>query len=140
MTTLFRCGQAIALLIVAGSSMWPLCAQSTKAELFGIIRDPGALPVNGAAVDLVNIGTDAKLSVASDANGSYHFFALPAGTYQLTVVKEGFATLRREGIVLRVGDQISLDLDLRVGDVSQSIEVTAARHCCNPAAARLASW
>ena len=43
-----------------------------------------------------------------------------------TLSKQGFATLHRDGIVIRVGDQISLDLELRVGDVSQSVEVTAA--------------
>ncbi|MCW5982222.1 MAG: carboxypeptidase regulatory-like domain-containing protein [Bryobacteraceae bacterium] len=82
--------------------------------------------MHGATVDLMNAGTDAKLSEASDVNGSYHFFALPPGTYSVTVSKEGFATLRRDGIVLRVGDRIHLEFELRVGDVSQSIEVTAA--------------
>src|SRR5262249_13739087 len=101
-------------------------AQSTKAELFGVISDPSNLPVNGANVDLTNTGTDTKLSVSSDASGSYHFFALPAGTYRIEVTKAGFSTLRRDGIVVRVGDQINLELELKVGDVTQSIEVTAA--------------
>ena len=103
-----------------------LCAQSTKAELFGIVRDPSGLAVAGAAVDLVNTATEAKLAVQSGTEGNYHFFALPAGTYRIDIVKQGFATLHRDGIVIRVGDQISLDLELRVGEVSQSVEVTAA--------------
>jgi hypothetical protein len=82
--------------------------------------------VNGAAVDLVNTGTEVKRSVVSDDNGSYHFFALPAGTYSVTVAKEGFAKLQRDGVALRVGDQINLDLALRVGNVTESVEVTAA--------------
>ncbi len=101
-------------------------AQSTKAELFGLIRDPGKLPVSGAAVELVHAGTGVKLSVTSQSNGGFHFFALPAGTYRVTVAKEGFASHRRAGIVLRVGDRVDLDLDLRIGDIAQSIEVTAA--------------
>src|SRR5262245_35392893 len=104
----------LALFLLMAGSLWTAYAQSTKAELFGIVRDPGNLPVSGATVDLVNTATDTKLSVASDADGSYHFFALPAGTYRVAVMKEGFAMLRREGIVLRVGDQISLDLELRI--------------------------
>jgi hypothetical protein len=103
-----------------------LQAQSTKAEVFGMVRDPGGLAVSGAAVDLINTGTGTKLSAASDSSGAYHFFAAPAGSYRIAVVKDGFAALRRDGIVIRVGDQISLDLELRVGDVSQSVEVTAA--------------
>lgn len=120
---LLLCGMVAAL---AGTATGKLLGQSTKAELFGVVRDPGALPVNGATVDLTNIGTDVKLSVTSDADGSYTFLALPAGTYRIDVIKEGFAGLRREGLVLRVGDRLGLDLELRVGEVSQSVEVTAA--------------
>src|SRR5262245_42367883 len=115
---------AIFLLLLLSSST--LFGQSTKAELFGIVRDPSGLPVGSAAVDLVNIGTETKLTVQSGTDGSYHFFAVSAGTYRIAVVKEGFATLNRDGIVIRVGDQISLDLELRVGEVSQSVQVTAA--------------
>ncbi len=111
---------------LAGTSTGKLLGQSTKAELFGIVRDPGALPVNGAAVDLTNVGTDVKLSVRSGADGSYSFLALPAGTYRIEVAKEGFAGLRRDGLVLRVGDRLGLDLELRVGEMSQSVEVKAA--------------
>ena len=77
-------------------------------------------------VDLTNTGTDAKRSVQSDMHGAYHFFALSAGSYQISVEKDGFATLRRSGIVVRVGDRLDIDLELRVGDISQSVEVTAA--------------
>jgi len=101
-------------------------AQSTKAEIFGVICDSTGLPVQSAKVELVNSGTDVTRSVVSAWNGDYHFSALPAGRYQIRVAKENFATLKRDGIVLRVGDQITLDLRLQVGEVSQSVEVTAA--------------
>src|SRR5262245_55118863 len=100
--------------------------QSTKAELFGILRDRSGLPVSSATVELVNARTESKLTAESDTGGVYHFFALPAGSYQITVTKTGFSTLRRDGIVVRVGEQVSLDLQLPVGDVAQSIVVTEA--------------
>lgn len=103
-----------------------LLAQSTKAELFGIVRDPGNLPIKNAAVDLENTATGAKLSRVTDHDGRFHFFALPPGSYRISASKKAFATLRRDGIAIRVGDRISLDLELRVGDVSQAVEVTAA--------------
>src|SRR5712692_4527481 len=101
----------VALLLLAVSS--PIRPQSTKAELFGVVRDPAGLPAKGATVELVNTGTDTKLSVQSGTDGAYHFFALAAGSYQIVLVKNGFAALRRDGIVIRVGDQISLDLELK---------------------------
>src|SRR5258707_398494 len=103
-----------------------LRAQSTKAELFGVVSDPSRRPVAGAAVVLTNTGTDSKLSAESDTNGGYHFFALPAGAYQLVIAKSGFSALRRSGIAIRVGDRLNLDLQLQIGEVFQSVVVTAA--------------
>lgn len=103
-----------------------LDAQSTKAEFFGIVKDPRLLPVKDASLELVNTGTDVVLSGVSNAEGRYHFFGLPAGTYRVAITKPGFARLRRDGVVLRVGDRVNLDFELRVGELSQSIDVTAA--------------
>jgi len=114
----------VGFLLLSASSL--VYGQSTKAELFGVVRDPTGLPVGGATVNLVHTGTQGKLTVQSGTEGGYHFFAVSAGTYRVTVVKDGFATLNRNGIVIRVGDQISLDLELRVGEISQSVQITAA--------------
>jgi len=115
-----------AVFALIGAACGGLQAQSTKAELFGVVRDPGSLAMRGAVLDLVNVATDAKADTESDLHGAFHFSALPAGTYRVDVRKEGFSSLRRDGIVLRVGDRIELNLELQVGDVSQSLEVTAA--------------
>src|SRR5262245_20028096 len=97
-----RCLLVLAPFFVGSFST--LLAQSTKAELFGILRDPSGLPVGAANVELVNTGTEIKSSAETDTDGSYHFYALSAGSYKLSVAKQGFTTLQRDGIVLRVGD------------------------------------
>jgi len=103
-----------------------LNAQSTKAELSGLVLDPASLPIAGADVRLLNMSTDAEQSVSSGPDGRYHFFALLPGTYTISVTKSGFAALNRGGVTLRVGDQVSLDLGLQIGGVEQSVEVTSA--------------
>src|SRR5215831_2884722 len=80
-----------------------LNAQSTKVELSGLITDPGGLGVPGAEVRLLNMSTEAQQSVSSDSDGRYHFVAVSPGTYTITVMKSGFAAIRREGLTLRVG-------------------------------------
>ena len=110
------------ILLLASSSH----AQSTKAELFGVIRDPSGLPISGTVVDLRNADTQAKQSLDSDVSGSFHFSALSAGNYEVTAAKPGFATLHRLGILLSVGDRVNLDLELTIGNTAESIEVTAA--------------
>ncbi|MBL8214488.1 MAG: TonB-dependent receptor [Bryobacterales bacterium] len=103
----------------------PLRAQSTKAELFGTVFDPSALPVTAARVQLTNTATGLEASVTTNEDGHYQFLALPAGAYSLTVNRQGFSPLTRSGIVLRVGDRTGVDLTLQLGDASQTLEVTA---------------
>ncbi|MBN9661083.1 MAG: TonB-dependent receptor [Acidobacteria bacterium] len=79
-----------------------------------------------AIVKLVNTGTNLVSSVTTRTDGRFQFLALPAGAYQVSVQKPGFAPLRRDGIALRVGDRLELSLSLRVGDATQAVEVTAA--------------
>lgn len=104
----------------------PSHGQSTKAELFGIVRDQSNSVASTAKVTLSNVATSVEQETVTDESGNYHFFALPVGNYQIVVSKNGFKSLKRDGVVLRVGDQVSLDLALEVGDASQSVEVTAA--------------
>jgi len=101
-------------------------AQSTKAELFGLVRDPTGEAVPSARVELRNEATGAVATGLSGLEGRYQFLALPAGPYRLTAAKPGFATLERGGIALRVGDRLELNLELAVGDARQVVEVTAA--------------
>src|SRR5262245_59691437 len=103
-----------------------LQAQSTKVELSGGVRDPAGLPVEGAGVSLVNNNTQGEQAYVTGPDGVYHFFALPPGTYTITVTKNGFTTLRRDGVALRVGDQISLDFPLQIGGVTETVNVTEA--------------
>ncbi len=101
-------------------------AQATKAELLGVIRDPSGLPVRGAQLVLTNPATGLAAQASTSDEGAYQFLALPAGDYALKVTKEGFAALTRDGLTLRVGDRLALDLALQLGDAGQAVEVTAA--------------
>ena len=113
-----------ALVLLALCSV--LDAQSTRVEVFGIVRDPAGLPVFGAAVQIRNIDTSSSADTTSDSAGLYRFVALLPGSYEITVRKDGFSLLKRSGLTLRVGEQIPVDLSLTIGNLSQSVEVTEA--------------
>src|SRR5262252_1423815 len=112
----------VLMMMLVGSG---LQAQSTKVELSGTVKDPAALAVEGADVKLLNMGTGAERAYVTASNGEYHFFGLQPGSYTLTVTKTGFTELRREGLTLRVGDNVSLNVALQIGGVTQSVDVTA---------------
>ncbi len=116
-------GQLLAL----GLAYAGLCyGQAGRAELFGSVYDPSSLPVSGAKVEAEDQATRVRYDAASDYRGAYHILGLPAGQYVLTVQQPGFRTYRRSGITLRLADRTSLDVDLQIGQPSESVMVTGA--------------
>ena len=61
----------------------------------------------------------------SDASGNYDFPQLRLGAYRLEVEMAGFQTLMREGISLDLNQRAKIDLVLKVGSVTEKVEVTA---------------
>src|SRR5207244_9195755 len=63
-------------------------------------------------------------SVITESDGRYRFPALPSGNYALTYELAGFTTLVREGIVLSVGTTLTLDIQLQVATLAESVTGT----------------
>src|SRR6266478_1380781 len=104
-----------------------LCfGQAGRAELFGAIHDPSGLAVQKAKVVVEDQATMVRYAVTSDERGEYHLLGLPAGQYVLTIEQPGFRLYRQSGIVLRLGDRTTVDVQLEVGQISQYVDVTAA--------------
>ncbi|MCW5977910.1 MAG: carboxypeptidase regulatory-like domain-containing protein [Bryobacteraceae bacterium] len=102
-----------------------LNAQTTTAMLRGTVFDPTMAPVPQAEVKAANSATGFTRSVATNDAGDYVIADLPYGNYTVSVTKEGFQQLHRSGITLNVGQRLTLDLSLVVGEVAQSVTVTA---------------
>jgi hypothetical protein len=98
-------------------------AQSTGL-ISGIVVDPSGAVVPQASVVCRNVETDLKASATANSAGLVRFPGLPVGLYEVAVSKEGFGTLIREGIRLLTDQTVDLTLTLRVGQTSQSVEVT----------------
>ncbi|MCI0419065.1 MAG: carboxypeptidase-like regulatory domain-containing protein, partial [Acidobacteria bacterium] len=104
----------------------PCHGQAGKAELFGVVLDASGLPVPQVTMRLEEPATGAMQNTSSSERGEYHFFGLLQGNYMLSAEKPGFRAYRQDGLVLRIADRVSLDIRLEVGDVVQTVEVTAA--------------
>ena len=72
-----------------------------------------------------NLETGAERAIASDEAGRYSTPSVPVGRYQITASKENFQSQTRTGIELVVGEQASIDFQLPVGEVQQSVTVEA---------------
>ena len=113
---------ALILLAVA-----PLTAQVSTGEIAGNVTDASGAAVPSAKITATNTETNATVrETASDAGGAYTMTFLPPGRYTLTVEASGFRKIVQSGIVLQVSQRTKVDFALQVGQVTETVEVTAA--------------
>jgi hypothetical protein len=97
------------------------------ASLTGIVTDTTGAVVPGASVKLVDTRTNAAVATKTDAVGGYVLSRLlPGPGYQLTVTKDGFETVVISGIYLAVDSTHTQSVQLKLGTISQTVEVSGA--------------
>jgi hypothetical protein len=100
-----------------------LMAQSTYGAILGTVRDSSGALIVGAQVTLVNSGTTAKRTVATDASGNYAFKNIDTGTYSLTFTSPGFEKESISDITLTARETRRVDTALALGAQSQTVIV-----------------
>jgi hypothetical protein len=113
----------LALLCLSVGSV--VSAQTVGASLQGTITDAsgGALP--RAQVVIVQVGTGATRELQTDASGRYRVPLLSPGEYEIHVRAERFQPLVRRGIRLAVGEDAVIDLEMELGAMTDTVNVTA---------------
>src|SRR5258707_305118 len=99
-------------------------AQVAGAMLKGTVTDATGALVPKAQVSIIDVATGITHNLTTDATGTYAAPNLRPGEYRVRVTATGFAVEVRSGITLAVGAQQVLDFSLRVGQMSQVVEVT----------------
>jgi hypothetical protein len=130
--------RAVALLAafcVAFSTM--TLAQSATTSLHGTIADAKGAVVAGATVVLNNPATGFARTQKSDDQGSYQFLEIPPASYVLTVTATGFATVKRESLVLQVSNPATVNLTLQVQGGSVIVDVSGEAPLVNTTDATL---
>ncbi|MBV9036107.1 MAG: TonB-dependent receptor, partial [Acidobacteriaceae bacterium] len=133
-----RLGTA-ALLLLSFARFAGTQTQITSAQLSGRILDPNGAAIPSATVTLAEPTTGISRVFTTDTQGKYDFPLVPAGTYQLKIEKTGFDTVTLSNITLAVGQASTLDVPLKIGSVSETIDVSATAPLINTANADLGS-
>src|SRR5580704_3619852 len=103
-----------------------LLAQATASgNIAGVITDPTGAAVVGASVTITNTATNAERKTITTSAGEYRFDLLPVGNYVLQVENSGFSPAQVKGLQLLVGTTVTVNIPLKTGGVSQTVEVTA---------------
>lgn len=102
-----------------------LSAQSFSGSITGVVEDSTGAVVPQAAVSLTNVNTNERRRQVTGEAGTYTFPLLPPGTYQLEVELAGFKRFVRPGIVVEVQQRVTINVQLEVGEITESVQVTA---------------
>src|SRR5688500_7205882 len=119
MRTLGATCLALGLFVVAPSGAF------AQASITGIVRDTSGAVLPGVTVEAASPAIIEKVRTATtDGNGQYRIVDLRAGAYTVTFTLQGFTTVKREGVALEGAFTATINADLRVGALTETITVT----------------
>jgi hypothetical protein len=99
-------------------------AQQTTGSITGRVTDAQGAAVPGASATARNTATGFTRTSVSDEEGVYRLTALPVGNYDLNIELQGFSSYAQQGVVLNVGQVLSIDAMLKVAAVAETVTVT----------------
>ncbi|MDT7815727.1 MAG: hypothetical protein QOJ42_5643, partial [Acidobacteriaceae bacterium] len=114
------------LACIALCACMQLRAQSSNAQISGVVADASGSAVPDAEVSALNGATGVPYTSHTNASGVYVLSQLVPGTYQLTVTRTGFGKVVRSGLVVSTGDSLAQNIIVTPGAVEQTITITGA--------------
>jgi hypothetical protein len=105
----------------------PLSAQQSTSGIAGLVKDASGAVLPGVTVEAASPVLIEKVrTVVTDSEGRYTIIDLRPGTYTVTFSLTGFTTFRREGIALSIGFTATVNADMQVGALEESITVSGS--------------
>jgi hypothetical protein len=98
---------------------------SAQTTLAGVVRDASGLVLPGVTVEASSAALIEKVrGTTTEASGQYRITDLPPGTYSVTYALTGFSRVVRDGLTLSGSGVVSIDIELRVGGLEETVTVT----------------
>jgi hypothetical protein len=116
-----------------------LFAQSNSGDVTGTIADASGAAIQNATVTATNEGTSVKVTVTTNAEGTYHFTNLPVGSYTITAAATGFSSAGLKNIAVDLNKIVTANVTLPVGATTSTVEVNAAAAVIDTTTAQLES-
>jgi hypothetical protein len=118
--------RTFAMLLVVLFASGLVIAQISLGTIVGNVTDESGASVPGVTIRITNEGTSSVRTVTSSSGGTYTVPALEAGIYSVEATMAGFHTEIEKGLKLEVNQTLRVDLALKVGEVSERVEVNAS--------------
>jgi len=120
---------AVVVLVFGPTACW---SQNVYGTIAGTVTDSSGAAVAAAAVTLTNLDTGEARNVPTNAAGSYTFVNILPARYKLEGAKAGFKKFVRQPIVVEIESGLRVDIALEVGELTQTVEVTAEAALLQP--------
>src|SRR5260370_13728824 len=111
------------LLIAAHCLLLTAFGQNATATLSGTVTDQNGAVVPGVSITVLNLSTALKRQATTTEQGYFTIPLLPPGTYSVKGQGQGFTPIEVQNVVLNVGDRKSLQIQLKAGDISATVQV-----------------
>ena len=99
--------------------------QTIFGRISGTVKDSNGSAVPNANVTITNAATNLVRTVTTDEDGFYTATNLPAGTYTILVVRDGFKKAQQAGVVLAADARLTQDMTLEVGQLTETVQISS---------------
>ena len=122
-----RVGLGLLLLtVVLGIVAEPAWSQEVTAAIVGTVNDPSGAPITGASVTANDVDRGTQWVATTNETGAYTLPRVPVGRYEVRVAAQGFQTAAIPAFTLVLNQTARIDVQMKVGQVSETVEVTSA--------------
>jgi hypothetical protein len=115
---------ALTVALALGALAAPANAQTTTGGIAGVVRDAGGGVLPGVTVKATHVATNAETSAVTNDVGVYVLRGLPVGRYTVVAELSGFQTAKNTNVVVRVSEDVRLDIGLTVGALTEVVTVS----------------
>lgn len=127
-----------AMLAIFGLSIFAQ-SQSTTGLIQGNVSDPNGAAISGASITVRNINTGFERTVTSNSDGFFTAPLLPLGTYRVSTTASGFSNSVLENVAVTIGNTIALNIGLKVGGATETVDVTTDAEAVDTARTELST-
>src|ERR1700730_5400271 len=115
----------VCILVFACLAGLAICRADELAAVTGLVTDPNGRSVPGVTVLITNLNTNEVSRTVTNGQGIYRLPSLQPGIYRMTLDKDGFKSIVKSGVELHVQDVASINFELQIGSVNETVTVEA---------------
>ena len=115
-------GVACLVTLLVGVNLW---GQGIFGTLTGVVTDPSQSVVPGAKITLTDTASGSTRDTVTNAEGYFSFSSVPVGSYSVSVEAANFESYKAQDVRLGGGERRNLNVTLKVGSTSETVEVNA---------------